>query len=555
MHVDDCIYKRDGNTFRRTLLRESYRENGKVKKRTIANISHCSDEEIEAIKIALKYKNNLPYLHKISNGKCENGKSMGAVFSLYKVSGHLGFNKILGTSKQGNLNLWLVLARLIDQGSRLSAVRLARLQYGCEILGIDSLNEDSLYYAMDWIYANKDSIERNIFKQWEISFGQKEKNDHVFLYDITSSYVEGKKNELADWGYNRDKKKGKQQIVYGLLTDQEGEPLAVEVFKGNTKDNKTVKTQIEKIKKRFGCRYVTFVGDKGMIKSDQIEELTDAEFNYITSITKDQIRTLIKGEILQLSLFDEKLCEVEDPEKNIRYILRRNPYRVEEIKQQREDKISSIKQKVEKSNHYLSLHKRAKADLQVRELNNYIEKLKLNRCIKIKKEDFRKLKIDIDTQELEEMSKLDGCYVIKTNLPKEAADKELIHARYKALAEIEWAFRIEKSELEVRPFYVRKKGRTSAHFLIALLAYKIQRHLSKCWKDIDFTVPECIEALKTITTLVTTIGNAKTITVPKPNKLCKEILDRIDVKLPEVLPYKEVKVVTRKKLKDNRKRK
>ena len=352
MHIDDCTYKRGDKTHRRVLLRESYREDGKVKKRTLSNISHCSNEEIEAIKIALKYKNNLPLLHKIAKGKCENGKSLGAVFALNQIAQYLNFQKILGTSKQRQLSLWLVMARLIDQGSRLSAVRLATLHYGCEILGINSLNEDNLYYALDWLYENKASIEKNIFRQWKL---QKKEKDHIFLYDITSSYVEGEKNELANWGYNRDKKKGKKQIVYGLLTDQEGEPIAVEAFEGNTNDNKTVKTLIDKIKKRFGCKYVTFVGDKGMIKSNQIEELKSAEFTYITSITKNQMRTLIKEEILQLNLFDEKLCEIEDPEKHIRYILRRNPLRVEEIKQQREEKINSIKQKIEQSNQYLSL--------------------------------------------------------------------------------------------------------------------------------------------------------------------------------------------------------
>ena len=337
MYIDDCKFKRNNKPYRRVLLRESYREKGKVKHKTIASITHCSDEEIEAIRIALKYKKNIAHLENLKNGKSTNGKIVGAVSAIYQIAHRLGIANILGKTKIGLFILWLVIARIIDQGSRLSAVRLARIHAGCEIIGIEYINEDKLYDAMDWLYVNRETIKKKLFKKWEES-KNKDRKKNVFLYDITSSYVEGDKNELAMFGYNRDKKKGKKQVVYGLLTDEDGEPLSIEVFPGNTKDNNTVSSQLEKIKKKFGCQYITFVGDKGMLKGAQIKEINEENFYYITSITKPQIEALLNQNVIQLGLFDEKLFElekeIEDKDKDkeskrIRYICRRNPYRAE----------------------------------------------------------------------------------------------------------------------------------------------------------------------------------------------------------------------------------
>jgi hypothetical protein len=196
MYVDDYKYLRGDKRYRRTLLRESYREDGKVKHRTIANISYCTDEEIKAIDIALKYKKNISYLHELSKGECVNGKIVGAVTVLYQVAKHLGIEKILGNLREGVMILWLVIARLIDQGSRLSAVRLAQIHSGCEILGIERMNENDLYLSMDWLYENKEEIEKKIYKEWKRTHRTKGEGN-IFLYDVSSSYLEGDCNELA----------------------------------------------------------------------------------------------------------------------------------------------------------------------------------------------------------------------------------------------------------------------------------------------------------------------------------------------------------------------
>ncbi len=198
-----------------------------------------------------------------------------------------------------------MLARAIDQGSRLSAVRLAGVHAACDVLDLDRFDEDDLYANLDWLAAHQAEIERRLFAH---RHGQQK--PALFLYDVTSSYLEGTRNELAAFGYNRDKKRGKRQIVIGLLTDAEGMPLSVEVFPGNTADPATFRSQVRKVAERFGGGEVTFVGDRGMIKSSQVEDLAGHGFHYITAITKPQIETLLRQGVLQLGLFDATLAEV-----------------------------------------------------------------------------------------------------------------------------------------------------------------------------------------------------------------------------------------------------
>jgi hypothetical protein len=338
------------------LLREGYRQNGKVRHRTLANLSHCSDEEIEAMRIALKMKKELPKLYQLVQGKATNGKHIGAVSALYQIADRLGIAKALGQHRPALLVLWLILTRLIDQGSRLSAVRLAQTHAACELLGLDPFTEDDLYAAMDWLYEHQQKIERRLFK----SHRQPQELCKLFLYDVTSTYLEGDQNELAAWGYNRDQKKGKKQIVYGLLTDEQGDPVAVAAFPGNIKDNQTVKTQLDKLKKCFDCQRIVFVGDKGMIKSGK----------------------LLKAGLLRMELFDDKPVDVEDASVGIRYILCRNPLRAEEMKKTRHSKMERIQQQLTQSNQYLAEHSRAKVSVQVGNLKSYIAGLKMTHYVK-----------------------------------------------------------------------------------------------------------------------------------------------------------------------------
>lgn len=549
MYLDICRYKRGNRTYRRVLLREGYRENGKVKHRTIANLSRCSDEEIEAIKTALKYKKDLAALKDLAEGSYYCGKHVGAVAMLYQVANRLSIIKALGVMRNGLLALWLVMARLIDQGSRLSAVRLAQDHAVGEILNLDGFNEDNLYRCLDWLCKSKGEIEDKLFNE-----GRKDRGS-LFLYDVTSCYLEGERNAFAAYGYNRDKKKGKKQLEYGLLTDDEGDPVSIGVFKGNTSDHKTVVEQIKTLRERFGCEHITLVGDKGMLKSGEIEALKEVGFHYITSISKSQIRSLMKKGTIQLSLFDEELHEVEDMEEGIRYILRRNPIRARETSDKRYEKIDAVKDKVHEANKYLRGHSRAKAETQVKRVNEYISKLKINSILSIEvTEDRRELQLKVNGDALLEASLLDGCYVIKTDLEKGIVSKEVIHDRYKALSEVEWAFRTQKTDyLEVRPVYVRKKERTIGHLLVVMLAYKVERYLRNAWKDLDITVEGGIRKMGRITSNVIKIGEKELVTVGEPDEDCRELLKRLDVNIPKVLPCRESHVATRKKLSGSRK--
>ena len=233
MYIDTSHITRGGKTYTRHLLRESYRANGKVLHRTIANVSHCSAAEIEAMRLALRHKEALEHLGTIQDAvTLKQGVSFGAVWTVYHVARRLRIEQALGTTREGKLALWQVMARVIDQGSRLSAVRLAMSHAACDVLGLGTFDEDTLYENLDWLAAAQAAVEDRLFAQ-----RTKTKPVNLFLYDVTSSYLEGTHNELAAFGYNRDGKKGKRQIVIGLLCDEDGHPVSIEVFPGNTQDH------------------------------------------------------------------------------------------------------------------------------------------------------------------------------------------------------------------------------------------------------------------------------------------------------------------------------
>jgi transposase len=534
--------------YQSVLLRESYREDGKVKNRTIANLSSCKPGEIAAIKLALKYKDKLSELGSLKESvSLQEGPSIGAVWTVYQIAKRIGIERALGKDFAGKLAMWQVIARVIEQGSRLSAVRLARTHAACDVLEIRrGFDENDLYDNLRWLADNQEIIEKKLF-----SVRREKTKPEIFLYDVTSSYLEGTNNYFGEYGYNRDGKKGKQQIVIGLLCDEFGEPVSTEVFAGNTQDPQTFASQVKKAAERFGCERVTFVGDRGMIKIPQIKNLPEG-FHYITAITKPQINSLIDQEVIQIGLFDEDVFEVED--NDIRYILRRNPVRVEEINESRMSKRKSVEKLLKKKNIYLHEHKKAKVETAIKDVNKKIVRLKIDKwlCVRIRE---RTLELEVDNEALEEMSRLDGCYVIKTDLPKDVADKQTIHDRYKDLTEVERAFRTFKTDfLEVRPVYVRTEKSTRGHVLVVMLAYMIVRILRGAWQEFDLTVEEGLNQLSTLCSMEMKVKNqASCLKIPRPRERSRQLLKAIDVRMPIVLPHRNVRVVTRKKLVERRK--
>jgi transposase len=550
MFIDDATFTRNGKTYRRVLLRNSYRLNGQVRHDTLANLSHCSDDEIRAIKLALKHKGQLSQLGDLhAEISTQQGLAVGAVWVLHQLAQQLGVVKALGQSRPAKLALWRVLASLIAQGARLSAVRLAQQHAVCDLLSLEAFNEDDLYQAMDWLDARQSTIEAALFSHRYATAGQ---TPTLYLYDVTSSYLEGEQNELGEYGYNRDGKKGKKQIVIGLLTDEEGGPITVEVFAGNTQDPKTFKAQIDKLVQRFGVKQVPLVGERGMIKTTQINDLKDEGFHYLTAITKPQIEALLKMDILQWSMFDEDLVEVTTEE--VRYSVRRNPQRAEELAAVRQSKRARLEKYLTQKNAYLAEHPRARVETALKNAQAKAERLKIHAWATLTVEE-RRLALALDEDAQRAAARLDGCYVIKTDLPPEVASSETAHARYKGLAEVEYAFRTLKTTLlEMRGIFVRKATRTRAHVFVIMLAYLLAYQLRRLWHEVELTVEEGIAELASICAIELTLPNQITCQViPEPRPLGKRLLEKAGITLPEAIPHTGITVATRKKLVPQRK--
>src|SRR6202050_3040166 len=429
MFVDSSTTRLNGKAYPRHLLRESYREAGKVKHRTIANLSHCKAEEVEAIRLALRHKADLARMVASAGGgglELVQGPSVGAVWLLSQLARELGIVAALGSDRQGKLALWQVIARVLDQGSRLSAVRLAGGHAAGAALGMISFDEDDLYANLDWLAQHQADIETRLFAQRKPASAP-----DVFLYDVTSTYLEGEQNAFAAFGYNRDRKSGKRQIVIGLLCDADGRPLSIELFAGNTSDVKTFSSQLSKAAARFGAERVTFVGDRGMIKAPQRGELRAAAFHYITAITKAQIDGLIAAGVLQMDLFEETLAEVEGREGE-RYVLRRNPARAKELMATRRDKLTALRTAGPAADKYLRQHPRAAAKTQVSRLKTRAKTLHIDKCVRGAGEG-PTVRLTVDQAAVPELPRLDGCYALRTDLPKALVAKEVVHDRYQDL--------------------------------------------------------------------------------------------------------------------------
>jgi hypothetical protein len=407
MYITKVVTKTKSGDISHTcnLRRYSYREDGKVKNKTISNLNLLPEVDAKTIEYAIKHK------HKIAQWgegeliqELQQGMSGGAVYLLKDLADKLGITKALGKSEQAKRELWLIFSRIIDQGSCLSAKRLTSYHAACDVLDInETFTEDDLYKDLAWLSENQRKIEKRLF-----SIRYRDEIPDLFLYDVTSSYLEGKHIAFAAWGHIRDKKQGKMQILAGLMCDKYDDPITIEVFDGNTLDYKTVHNQIDKVSKDYGCKNLTFVGDRGMIKSDQMEELNYAGFHYITAITKPHITKLINDDVIEMNMNDNDLEEVESD--GVRYILRRNPVRADEIRRTRSEKLHVISELVAKKNEYLRDHRRAKVETAMKDVNNKIAKFKMDKWLGVSSTE-RKLELRIDAEQIEEISRLDGCYV------------------------------------------------------------------------------------------------------------------------------------------------
>jgi transposase len=318
----------------------------------------------------------------------------------------------------------------------------------------------------------------------------------IYLYDVTSVYFEGVENELADFGYNRDGKKGKKQLVAGLLTDGNGEPISIQLYRGNTGDPPTFLDAVQKLKVRFGAQEVALVGDRGMIKRLGKAALGEAKFCYVTALTDPQIRALLAKKRLQLELFEDQPAEVELNGK--RYVLRCNPQTQARERARRADQWARVQAKLNARNLEVEHKPRTDPNSSLKQAQALLIKYHLRGWVKVELAG-RKVVWTEDEAARQKEAELDGCYVIESDLPKEAASTQQVHDRYLDLTQVERDFRTLKTGLlELRPIFLRKEKRTRGHALVSLLALKLARELDRRLAPLGLTVEDGLERLKAV---------------------------------------------------------
>ena len=514
------------------LLRQSLRQGKRVVKQTLANLSAWPPSRIDALKRLLR--GELDHLGSLDP---TSGLVFGLLFALKCLADSLGLTAALGKTRLAKLALFLVLARVAHQGSRLSAVRWAKDHAVPEVLGLDSFDEDDLYAALDDLCARQPQIEQALYRRY---LKQRGAPPTLFLYDVTSSYLEGEHNALGDFGYDRDGKRGKLQIVIGLLADQAGEPLAVRVLAGNTGDPVTVVEQIKIVKEQFGVEQLVFVGDRGMVKSKGKQALQEAGLRYISALTDPQIRRLLKAGTLQMGLFHEEVCEVEAD--GVRYLLRKNEAEAAREQHRLEDKLAKLTRKVEQRNEHVKASLRCQPEAGPRQLQIWAGRHKLTGQVELSLEG-RTVVMKRNQAAIDKALQLAGCYVVTTDVPPPRMSGQEVHDSYLNLQRVERDFRQMKTGLlEVRPVFVRKESRTRGHVFCCMLALKLaremERRLQTAFGTTDanphaITPADAMTALSRLCLLHYAIDEKTTVTrLPQPDVRQKEILEALGVHLP-----------------------
>src|SRR5215210_295416 len=482
------------------LLRESYRHEGKVRKRTLCNLSDWSPAHVEGLRGVLKGGTVIPAEHDAIS--VTRSLPHGHVAAALGTARKIGLDRTLRPdgNRCRDLVLALLIGRILDPVSKLAAARTltpatASSSLG-EALGLGAVDDDELYAALDWLLARQVAIETALARRHL-------QNGTLVLYDVSSSYMEGRCCPLAKRGYSRDGRKGTLQIVYGLLCAPDGCPVAIEVFDGNTGDPTTLAPQIDKLKQRFGLSHVVLVGDHGMITEARITaDIQSAGLDWITALRGPAIKDLLNSGALQLTLFDQRdMASITSPDfPGERLVVCRNADLAAERARKREDllvateqDLAAIKARVERKRH--PLRGTAAIALAVGEvLNTY--KMKKHFDLEITDTAFSFAR---KTTEIAAEAATDGLYVVRTSLPEATlGDADTVRS-YKSLARVERAFRCIKTvDLNVRPVYHWLEDRVRAHVLLCMLAYYLEWHMRQCLAPMlfDDTGKEEAEALR-----------------------------------------------------------
>ena len=486
------------------LLRESYRDGDKIRKRTLANLSDWPEAKIEALRCVLRGDAVAPVGREALSMQrsLPHGHVAAALGTLRK----LGLDRLLsqgGRQPKQDVALCvaMIVARLIEPTSKLATARLLDEETATSSLGqvleLGAVDEQQLYGTMDWLLEQQERIEKTLARRHL-------KNGTLVLYDVSSTYFEGRTCELAQFGHNRDGKHGKLQIVFGLLCSEEGCPVAIEVFEGNVGDPSTLPTQIAKLKHRFNLERVVLVGDRGMITEARIREtVKPADLDFITALRAPAIRKLVEVGELQLSLFDVRdLAEITSSHyPGERLVVCRNPLLAEERARKRQDLLAATEEKLLKIQARV---RRAKRPLRGCDaigiaVGKVIDHYKVAKHFDLTITD-TDLVIERRSQPIDDEALLDGIYVVRTNVTSELLDSSSVVRSYKGLSNAERAFRSLKTvDIEIRPIHHRRSRRVRAHVLLCMLAYYLEWHMRQAlapmlFDDHDRAVDEALRS-------------------------------------------------------------
>ena len=465
------------------LLREGRRQGDKVLKRTLANLSDWPREKIESLRRLLRDE---PLVSPQDLFSTYQTLPHGHVEAILLAIRKLGLDVLISAKPcaQRDLVLAMIVERILHAGSKLATTRLWHSTTLAEELGVAEATEDDLYAAMDWLLERQKRIEKRLAERHLREGG-------LVLYDVSSSYYEGRTCPLAHYGHDRDGQKGLPIIVYGLLTDIEGRPVAVEVYPGNTADPSTLLDQVDKLRQQFHLARVVLVGDRGMLTQPKVEKLKQhAGMGWITALTSVAIQRLVAEGTLQLSLFDEKnLLEIQSAEyPGERLMACYNPLLAEERKRKREDLLQSTEKALTRivKEAERRKHKPLSATEIALKVGKILGRYKMGKHFEHKIEE-GKLSWQRRREAIEQEAKLDGVYVIRTSETAEQLSAGDTVRGYKSLSQVERGFRCLKSlDLRIRPIHHRTEERVPAHIFLCMLAYYVEWHLRRVWAPLLF---------------------------------------------------------------------
>ncbi len=540
MYIEEIKKKQGNKIYKTVLVRESYRDkNGKVKHNTVANLSKLPPEYIRQLKSSLKNEKGDFKLTDLKNGSTYE---YGGSYVFKSLAKQIGLEQAISSTKsEWRENVMaMIVGRILYQGSKLSLVNQYMDTSLWELAGHDygvrPDVEKHCYKPMDELLQRKTRIERKLAKK-HLTDGC------VILYDITNIWFEGEyeNSQKVVFGKGKGGKVGYKQIALGLLTNKEGCPVGVEIFKGNVSDQKTVLDQVKKLSGKYGIKQAIFTGDRGMLTAKRVEEISETDFKVITALTHHEMKTLLEKEDIQKDLFDEKhITEVIDSDNETRYALCKNEKEMRKERKTRESMIERVKLQLEKK---ASVAKKRNPKKVSASVGRIFEKYKIEKFFTWDVDEKGGFSWNLKQEKIEMEKELDGCYVIKTTADSDVISKDEFVIGYRNLQKVEQAFKKMKTViLELRPVYHKNDYRIEAHIFIVMLAYYLLWHAmerlkplfnaDKQGKDRRWTVETVVNRLKSIRKVDNLInGIVVKSNISEPDEEQTEILNLLNVKL------------------------